>query len=100
MRTPRFLAALALLCLAAAPAFSAEPTSFDLVVVEATPGGIAMAVQAAREGLKVALVNHNRHLGGILSSGLGVWDTEFEGRRSPLYDSVRQALFDHYRSAY
>ena len=84
--------------LAAAP--SAADRTFDLVVVEGTPGGIAMAVRSAREGLKVALVNHNRHLGGILSSGLGVWDTEFEGKRSPLYDFVRQALFEHYRSHY
>ena len=48
---------------------------YDLCVYEATPGGIAMAVRAAREGLSVLLVNHNQHLGGILSSGLGVWDT-------------------------
>jgi hypothetical protein len=88
---PRPVLAFALLVLA-----SARP----VVVLEATPGGIAMAVRSAREGLKVALVNHNRHLGGILSSGLGVWDTEYEGKRSPLYDFVRQALFDYYRSQY
>jgi hypothetical protein len=73
---------------------------FDLVVVEATPGGIAMAVRAAREGLSVLLVNHNQHLGGILSSGLGVWDTLWEGKRSPIYDEARQAIFDHYRTTY
>ncbi len=74
--------------------------TYDLLIYEATPGGIAMAVRAAREGLKVVLVNHNRHLGGILSSGLGVWDTLHEGRRSPIYDEVRQAIFDHYRNTY
>lgn len=75
-------------------------TSYDLVVIEATPGGIAMAVRAAREGLSVLLVNHTAHLGGILSSGLGVWDTLWEGRRSPIYDEARQAIFDHYRTTY
>ena len=74
--------------------------TYDLVVMEATPGGIAMAVRAAREGLNVLLVNHNAHLGGILSSGLGVWDTLWEGKRSPIYDETRQAIFDHYKNTY
>jgi len=78
----------------------AEELTADLVVVEATPGGIAMAVRAAREGLRVVLVNHTQHLGGILSSGLGVWDTQYEGRRAPLYDEIRQAIFEHYRATY
>lgn len=74
--------------------------AYDLVVVEGTPGGITMAVRAAREGLNVLLVNHNEHLGGILSSGLGVWDTQYEGKRAPFYDEVRQAIFEHYRTTY
>jgi hypothetical protein len=72
----------------------------DLCIYGGTPGGIAMAVRAAREGLNVVLVNHNGHLGGILSNGLGVWDTLWEGKRSPIYDEVRQAIFDHYRTTY
>ena len=59
-----------------------------------------MAVRAAREGLSVALVNWHAHLGGIMSSGLGVWDTQYEGKRSPLYDEMRTAIFEHYRSIY
>ena len=78
----------------------AETVQADLCVYEATPGGIAMAVRAAREGLSVVLVNHNDHLGGILSNGLGVWDTLWEGKRAPIYDEARQAIFDHYRTTY
>jgi len=78
----------------------AETIHADLCIYAATPGGIAMAVRAAREGLSVVLVNHNDHLGGILSSGLGVWDTLWEGTRAPIYDEARQAIFDHYRTAY
>lgn len=91
------------MCLVFVPALNAQVANThqaDLCVYEATPGGIAMAVRAAREGLKVVLVNHNWHLGGILSSGLGVWDTLWEGKRSPIYDEARQAIFDHYRSRY
>lgn len=84
------------------PVRSAEPESstYDLVVIEATPGGIATAVRAAREGLSVLLVNRTQHLGGIVSNGLGVWDTLYEGRRAPIYDEVRQAIIEHYRSTY
>lgn len=72
----------------------------DLCIYGGTPGGIAMAVRAAREGLNVVLVNHNGHLGGILSNGLGVWDTLWEGKRAPIYDEARQAVLDHYRTTY
>ena len=71
-----------------------QNTEYDLVVIEATPGGVACAVRAAREGLNVALVNRTEHLGGILSNGLGVWDTLWEGKRSPVYDELRQSIFD------
>lgn len=49
-----------------APAADSAP-SYDLVVVGGTPGGIACAVRAAREGLSVLLVNRHDHLGGISS---------------------------------
>ena len=74
--------------------------TYDLAVFEATPAGAACAVRAAREGLQVALTNRTDHLGGILSSGLGVWDTLWEGKRSPVYDGLRQSIFDHYRTHY
>ncbi len=72
----------------------------DLCIYGGTPGGIAMAVRAAREGLDVVLVNRHGHLGGILASGLGVWDTLYEGKRAPIYDETRQAIFNYYRETY
>jgi hypothetical protein len=90
----------AILAMPAKAAPKAETFRADVCIYEATPGGIAMAVRAAREGMSVVLVNHNDHLGGILSSGLGVWDTLWEGKRSPIYDEARQAIFDHYRTTY
>src|SRR5688572_30043912 len=41
--------------------------SYDLVVIGGTPGGIACAVRGAREGMNVLLVQHNRHIGGMLT---------------------------------
>ena len=64
------------------------------------PAGLACAIRAAREGLEVVVVTHTPHLGGMLTSGLCVWDTQWEGSRAPIYDELRQALFDYYRERY
>jgi lysophospholipase L1-like esterase len=73
---------------------------YDLVVVGGTPGDVACAVRAARQGLRVLLVEPSAHLGGILANGLGVSNTLYEGKRAPVYDELRQAIFDHYRTTY
>ncbi len=77
-----------------------EKSSYDVIIYGATPGGIAMGVRSAREGLDVLMVSHNERIGGMLTSGLGVWDTLYEGYRSPLYNELRQNLFDDYRENY
>ena len=74
--------------------------SCDVAVIGGSPSGIACAVRAAREGASVLLVNRHGHLGGMLSSGLGVWDTQYEGSRSPIYNELRAALMEYYREAY
>jgi hypothetical protein len=73
---------------------------YDLVVVGATPGGIATAVRAAREGLRVLLVARGRHLGGMLAGGLNVEDTLYLGNRAPLYTEFREGVKAHYRDTY
>ncbi len=74
--------------------------SFDLVVVGATPGGIACAVRAARQGLSVLLVHHHQHVGGFITSGAGGWEAPYDGLRSPLYAEIRTGASDYYRQAY
>lgn len=74
--------------------------TYDLAVIEATPGGIAMAVRAAREGLSVLLVNRTQHIGGMLSNGVNAWDTSYEGKRAPIYDEVRRVICEYYRTTY
>lgn len=53
---------------------SRSPQTFDLVVYGGTASGVMTAVAAAREGLRVALVEPGRHLGGMVSGGLGWTD--------------------------
>ncbi len=77
-----------------------DGTSYDLVVIGGTPGGIACAVRAAREGLSVLLVNPTRHLGGFLTSGAGGWEAPYDGLRSPLYGEMLTGAAAYYRGTY
>ena len=54
--------------------WAAETRKFDVVVYGGTAGGAMSAVSAAREGLKVALLEPGRHIGGMVSGGLGFTD--------------------------
>jgi hypothetical protein len=84
---------------AARPA-DVDGKSYDLVVVGGTPGGIACAVRAAREGVAVLLVHHNRHLGGMMANGLGQWDALYGGHRAPLFTELLRNIEDYYRTCY
>lgn len=74
--------------------------SYDLVIIGGTPSGIACAVRAAREGLSVLLVQHNRHLGGMLTNGLMQWDALYGGPRAPIFNEFAERIDAHYRQAY
>lgn len=49
---------------------------YDVVVYGGTPSGVIASVAAAREGLKVLLIEQTKHVGGLNSSGLGTADYE------------------------
>ena len=74
--------------------------AFDLVVTGATPGGIACAIRGARAGLRVLLTQYNHHLGGLWSNGLGAIDTQYAGRRAPLYAEFCDRLLTRYQERY
>jgi FAD dependent oxidoreductase len=57
---------------AASPA--SVSASYDVVVYGATAGGVVAAVAAAKEGATVALLEPGRHVGGMVSGGLGLTD--------------------------
>jgi len=50
------------------------PRPYDVVVYGGTAGGVAAAVQGARMGKSVVLIEPGRHIGGLTSGGLGATD--------------------------
>ena len=70
--------------------------SYDLIVVGGTAGGVACAVRAAREGCTVLLVQHNRHIGGMMANGLMQWDALYGGPRAPLFSELLGNIEKHY----
>ncbi len=53
-----------------------KTTNTDLVVYGGTPCGIAAAVEAARCGVHVILVEPTRHVGGLSTSGINTAESE------------------------
>ena len=49
-------------------------SDFDVLVYGGTAGGVIAAVAAAREGQRVAVLTPDKHLGGMVSGGLGWTD--------------------------
>ncbi|HEY0789869.1 MAG TPA: FAD-dependent oxidoreductase [Chthoniobacterales bacterium] len=49
-------------------------TDVDVVIYGGTPAGVAAALQTARLGGRVVLIEPTRHLGGMMTSGLGFSD--------------------------
>src|SRR5438132_3123027 len=52
----------------------AADREYDIVVYGGTSGGISAAIQAARMGCSVVLIEPGKHLGGMTSGGLGATD--------------------------
>ena len=73
-RTIAALTGLFVICQGLARGAEPDPRVADVVVYGATSGGIAAAIQAARMGKTVVLVEPGKHLGGLTSGGLGATD--------------------------
>lgn len=54
----------------------AESLSSDVVVYGGTAGGVMASLAAAGEGAKVTLLEPGRHVGGMVSGGLGRTDRD------------------------
>jgi hypothetical protein len=79
-------------------AFAFEQT--DVVVVAATPGGIAAAVSAARSGASVILLEEKAHVGGIVSAGLTNTDIHRKAAVGGLFAEFVKRVREHYVTTY
>ncbi|HLK61401.1 MAG TPA: FAD-dependent oxidoreductase [Chthonomonadaceae bacterium] len=70
--------------------------SFDVVVVQASSGGVAAAIEAARRGLRVALVEPTTRLGGMPVNGLSATDLRGEEHAAGIFVRFRNRVRDIY----
>ncbi|MER3500285.1 MAG: hypothetical protein C4295_02190 [Candidatus Fervidibacterota bacterium] len=93
-------AAMPLLPLPLAPRSFSLSVLYDLVVVGATPAGIAAAITAARFGHKVALVERTTHIGGMMTGGLSATDRRYRQASGGLLVEFLQRIARFYAQAY
>jgi hypothetical protein len=76
-----------------APVWAAE---YDVVVYGGTAGGTIAAIAAANEGADVALIEPGRHIGGMVSGGLGRTDHAKKAVIGGMSREFYERLGDHY----
>src|SRR5580698_5705057 len=87
-------------CILTGQAQGAEPRRFDVVVYGGTASGVVAAVSASREGEKVVLIEPGRHLGGMVSGGLGATDHGNRGAIGGISREFFRRVLDHYVKTY
>jgi FAD dependent oxidoreductase len=87
----RFLSVTFVLLLA-----SSAPAAHDVVVYGGTSGGVAAAIQAARMGKSVVLIEPTRHVGGLTSGGLGYTDSGNKAVVGGISREFYQRVKQHY----
>jgi flavin-dependent dehydrogenase len=72
----------------------------DVVVYGGTPSGIIAAIAVVREGKSVVLIEPSKHLGGMVSGGLGATDTgnrgAIGGYSKEFFNRVREYYIKQY----
>jgi len=92
MRFPVIKASLLL-----AVAIPATAANFDVVVYGGTAGGAAAAIAAAKEVRSVALLEPGRHIGGMISGGLGRTDMD---RQQNVIGGIAREFFERVGKTY
>jgi len=72
----------------------------DVVIVGATPAGVAAALSAARSGASVVLLEESAHVGGIVSGGLTNTDIRKRGAVGGLFTEFTRRIRDYYAKTY
>lgn len=95
---PLFAVALAITLALSGSAAAAELQyqTADIIVYGGTAGGVAAAVQGARMGKSVILIEPGRHIGGLTSGGLGATDIGNKGAIGGISREFYRRLGTHY----
>jgi hypothetical protein len=70
--------------------------SYDVVVSQASTGGVAAAIEAARRGLEVALIEPTTRIGGMPANGLSATDLRRTEHGSGFFVRFRDRVHDLY----
>jgi len=76
---------------------AAAQARFDVVVYGATSGGVIASIAAAQQGKSVALLEPGRHVGGMISGGLGRTDMD---RQQNVIGGMAREFFERVGRAY
>lgn len=79
---------------------SEELMYYEIVIMGATPGGLATAITAARLGRNVALLESHNHIGGMTTSGLGKSDVEHKQFIGGLFREFTGRVYQYYQNKY
>ena len=86
------------LLLACATAFG--QSSYDLVIVGGSPGGIMAAISAARMGKKSVILERTSYVGGLPANGLGATDIATRAATTGLFREFVDGVKQHYIDTY
>lgn len=75
---------------------AAEPAMADLVIYGGSSAGIVAAIQAARMGKSVIVIEPGQHIGGLTSGGLGYTDSGNKAVVGGIAREFYQLLKKHY----
>ena len=73
---------------------------YDVLVLQATPGGIAAAISAARLGQRVLLLERTAYIGGLPANGLGATDIGTRELAGGFYKEYVDSINSYYVRRY
>src|SRR6187402_2948862 len=86
----------ALLILTGYPALAAD--DYDIVVYGGTSGGVAAAIQAARMGKSVVMIEPTKFVGGLTTGGLGATDIGNKRAIGGMSREFYHRIWQHYQN--
>lgn len=86
------------LCLLTAGFAVAEDKNYDIVIYGGSGGGVAAAIEAARQGKSAVLIDPNHRIGGMTTSGLGATDIGNKSSVSGLAREFYHRVWKYYQN--